>query len=148
MAPYFSKQDMSDLLVTAWEGGSTYWVDQAEYVPPEGMTKKQLRKTAWEAAPPEAKELWKDEGPEGRWPLYSMLPYLPPSVKWKIRLTHGSESGEAEKVYLTPENMREASTKLIDKHPHIFARIKDGNYDAGDADVWLQMAALGEEVYG
>ena len=145
MAIGFSKEDMANLLITAWEGGSNYWVDYADYKPPKGMTLKELRKAAWEAAPEKEKDLWKDEGPEGRWPLYSLLPFLPPSVKWKIEFRPQEEE---ESVFLTPENMREAAQKLVETHPSIFARIKEGDYDAGDADVWLQTALFNEVVYG
>lgn len=143
MSVYLSKKDMADLLVTAWEGGSNYWVEYADYVPPKGMKRDELRRIAWENLPQEEKEFWKTS--EGV-PLYSMLPYLPPSVKWKIKFK--PIENEPPK-YLTPENMREASSKLIKKdYAHIFARIKDENYDAGDADAWLQMALFGDVIFG
>jgi len=146
MAVFFSKKDMADLLVTAWEGGSNYWVEVAEYKAPKGMSFERLEKLAWEALPQEEKEFWKK--PDGV-PFYSMMAYLPPSVKWKVKFTPNEvvkEEGEA--YYLTPENMRAAAPKLAEKYPHIFARIKDENYDAGDADAWLQMAVFGDVIFG
>jgi len=145
MPVYLSKKDMSDLLVTAWEGGSNYWIEHADYVPPKGMSIENLRALAWEAAPPEEHELWRREGPKGRWPLYAFLPLLPPSVKWKIKF---KPIEDEPAVFLTPENMREAAPKLVDTHPKIFGRIKSGDFDAGDADAWLQTAVFDEIIFG
>lgn len=146
MAVFLSKRDMSDLLVTAWEGGSNYWIESADYIPPKGMTLKDLRRAAWEAAPEEDKNLWKEEGPGGRWPLYSLLPFLPPSVKWKIKFT-GSEGDDA---VLTPENMRQAIVTLSKKdgYEHLVGNIKAEEYDAADADAWLQAAVFGDVIFG
>jgi hypothetical protein len=137
----FSKQTMSNLLVGAWEGGSNYWVDSVKYLPPKGMTMQELKHLAWDAAPDDEKRLWRDR--DGRWPLYLFLPFLPPSVDWKIEFA--SSEGKA---YLTPKNMREAAEKLLEQDPHIFARIKSEDDDAGDADAWLQTAIFGEVIFG
>lgn len=146
MPAHVSKKDMANLLVTAWEGGSNYWVEYADYIPPKGMSLKELKKVAWENAPAEEKEFWKTS--EGV-PLYSLLPFLPPSVKWKIKFKPNEVVKEDDEVYyLTPENMREAVVKLIPKYSHIFARIKSEDYDAGDADAWLQMAIFDDVIFG
>lgn len=145
MALFLSKEDMASLLTTAWEGGSNYWVEVADFIPPKGMSYKELKKAAWDAAPEKEKEFWKDEGPTGRWPLYALLPYLPPSVKWKISFKPQEDD---EVVYLTPENMRKSVVKLAEKYPHVFARIKSEDYDAGDADAWLQMAIFDDVIFG
>lgn len=141
----FSKQTMADLLTAAWEGGSNHWVESVKYVPPEGMSIKELRHLAWDAAPPEDRKSWESEGPDGRWPLYAFLPFLPPSVAWKIAFV---EDGEEVPVYLTPKNMRGAASKLLEKNPKIFSQIKSEDWDAGSADAWLQMALFDEVVYG
>lgn len=146
MPAFLSKKDMANLLITAWEGGSNYWVDYADYVPPKGMSLKDLKKTAWENLPPEEREFWKEE--KGV-PLYSTLPFLPPSVKWKIKFVPSEVvKAEGEAYYLTPENMREAALKIAKTHPHIFKRIKEEQYDAGDADAWLQTALFDEVIFG
>lgn len=144
MTAFFSKQDMSDLLVTAFEGGSNYWIQFVEYQMPPGMTKADLRRAAWDAMPDEEKRLWKEEGPTGRWPLYVALPYLPPSVQWAIKI----KPFEDEAVLLTPENMRQAAAEFAKRFPQAFRRVKEGDFDAGDADAWLQTAVFGEVVYG
>jgi len=146
MGVFFSKKDMSDLLVTAWEGGSNYWVGESEYIPPKGMSWERLHKLAWETQPKEEREFWKK--PDGV-PFYSMMAYLPPSVKWKVKFKPNEVvKKEGEVYYLTPENMRAAAPKLAEKYPHIFARIKAGDYDALDADAWLQMAIFGDVIFG
>jgi hypothetical protein len=138
-----SKKDMADLLTTAWEGGSNYWVEVAEYIPPKGMTMDALHALAWEHLPDEEREFWKK--PQGV-PLYAMLPYLPPSIKWKVKFVP-NEGGDIK--YLTPQNMREAISTLSKKdYDHIVKNIKDENYDAGDADAWLQAALFGDVIYG
>ena len=146
MPPFLSKKELSDLLVTAWEGGSNYWVDSAKYISPKGMTYDELHHLAWENLPEEDKEFWKEE--KGV-PLYSMLPYIPSSVKWKIRFVPTDViNEEGEKFYLTAENMKEAGPQVAKTHPQIFKRIKEGQFDAGDADVWLQTALFNEVIFG
>lgn len=146
MSVYFSKKDIADLLVTAWEGGSAYWVEVAEYVPPKGMSMERLEKLGWDAAPAEEKEFWKTPKDV---PFYALMAYLPPSVKWKVKFKPNEVvKKEGERYYLTPESMREAAPKLADKYPHIFARIKSEDYDALDADAWLQMGVFGDVIFG
>ena len=140
--PFISKMRMSELLSTAWEGGSNYWVEVAEYIPPEGMSMKELHAKAWEALPAEEKEFWKTS--KGV-PLYATLPFLPPSVKWKIAF---KPTEDEDVAHLTPDNMRTAVERLTKKHKHIAKRIMEENYDAGDADIWLQMAIFDEVVFG
>lgn len=146
MPVFLSKQQIADLLVTAWEGGSNYWIELAEYVYPPKMSKRELRQAAWDAASPEERDLWRSEGPGGRWPLYALLPFLPPSVKWKIKLT--TNEPDMEPVFVTPQALKEAAAKMAEEFPSIYAGIKSDNYDAGDADAWLQMAAFGKIIFG
>lgn len=141
-----SDKSLSDLMVTAFEGGSNYWVERAEYIPPKGMTLAQLDKLAWKHAPEKEKELWKT--PKGV-PLYSLISYLPPDVKWKIRfIPNEVVKKEGERFYLTREKMTGALQALTDKYGHIVGRILQEEYDAGDADAWLQMGALGDVIFG
>jgi hypothetical protein len=142
--PFISKMRMSELLTTAWEGGSNYWVEVAEYIPPEGMSMKELHAKAWEALPAEEKEFWKT--PKGV-PLYAMLPFLPPSIKWKVAFKPNEPDG-AEVAHLTPDNMRTAVERLGKDYKHIVKNIMEENYDAGDADAWLQMAIFNEVIFG
>lgn len=146
MSVFLSKKDMSDLLVSAWEGGSAYWVADATYKFPLGMSEEAFERRAWGALPPEEKESW---GSPERVPFYAMVAFLPPSVKWRIAFRPNEVVKERGEVYyLTPKNMREAVSGLVKKSPHVFARIKSGNWDASDADAWLQMAIFGEVVFG
>jgi hypothetical protein len=133
---------MADLLTTAWEGGSNYWVEVAEYLPPAGMTMDQLHAMAWEATPDDEKRFWKTS--EGV-PLYAILPYLPPSVGWKIVFRPVEE---VEVGHLTPKSMREALHKLTKLNPHVAQRIMKGDYDALDADAWLQVGVFGKAIFG
>lgn len=135
-----SSKLLSDLLVTAFEGGSSYWVEYANYVNPSGMSMDDLRRIAWQALPPTERQFWKT--PEGV-PLYAILPYLK-NVRWKIKFL----PSEGTVVYLTPNKMKKGAAKLAKEYPEIFQRIKEEQYDAGDADAWLQMALFGEIVYG
>lgn len=136
----FDNRIMSDLLVTALEGGSNYWCKLVEYIPPKGMTGKQLCDMAFEAGPKEDQELFKD----GCFPLYSFISFLPKSVNWKMKF----ETDDGKFVYLTPRKMHRAARLLVFKRIKVYANILAGNYDALDADVWFQYATLGENVYG
>jgi hypothetical protein len=66
-------------------------------------------------------------------------------VAWKVHFK-GSEGGEGG--YLTPKSMRGALAKIAKEYPKVVQRIKTGQYDANDADVWLQMAVLGDVIFG
>lgn len=144
--PVASKQLMSDLLVTAWEGGSNYWVESAEYIPPEGMSVKEFRDLLLSTA---FKEEFEDVF--GKPPPYALLPYLPPKIDWKVAFRAGGEEAddsESDVAYLTPQNMREALPKLAKAHPRNAKNITSDNYDAGDADAWLQTALFGKVIFG
>lgn len=143
--PEFTDGEMADLLVTAFEGGSNYWIGAVDYLPPPGISHGELRRMAWEAAPPKERDLWRDEGPEGRWPIYAFLPFLASNVRWKIRIYPTEDDNHFD---LTRAKMEKATGKLLKEFPERFASVKEGQYDAEDADVWLQLALFGEVVYG
>lgn len=60
------------------------------------------------------------------------------------------ESGSTEVIQkaLTMSMLREAFTLVGTKYPETLRNFAEENYDADDADVLLQLALLGEVVYG
>lgn len=95
-----------DLLVTALEGGSNYWLDT--YQPHLSG--------------------------------YGNVINYAPDKTWTFAV-----DGESETVTTTWSDLQQALHKMPRHH---LDNIKNDNWDAETADVWLQCALFGEIVYG
>lgn len=115
-------EDMiADWLITAFEGGSNYWISHIEYSDPELAyeASAQHENIAAYACP----EYWVGGG--------CITIYV-------------DEPGFEEKT-INLETLAEAARKV---RPVIFARLENGTYDADDADIVLQYAMFDEVVFG
>jgi len=123
--------DIASVVVTAIEGGSSYWCARYDI------------RAAVKARAAEAKI-------EER-PLYSAGAFYL-LAGWSIEFHHDgpdSEEGAADvKTALNYGRVIRALSLLADKYPAILARIVSENYDADDADVFLQLALMGEVIFG
>lgn len=111
-------QMVYDLLVTAREGGSNYWMEQINYVEP-----------TIEYAPL-----------DGR--IYPFADY--PLNDGKVVITHGVE----EKVTLTKSKIKRGLNAMAKQYPRHMNDFLDENMDADTADVFLQCCVFGRLVYG
>ena len=107
-------QTITDLLITAFEGGSNYWIDEVEYVG---------------------------------------IPYNPGCPRY-ARLSECKYgkiifSIEDEPNHSLTWDMLKAGVDLMEeKYPQHYADILTEDWDAGTADVALQLALFKELVYG
>jgi hypothetical protein len=117
-------QAVADLITTALEGGSNYWLRCVELVRPH---------------PP--------EGQDGPW-------YADASVyvgEFEILCTYDDPDGDEGVDYKTSRVGREAvATGLAlfsQAYPRSFGRFLNEDYDANDADIFMQMLLLKEVIY-
>ena len=73
---------------------------------------------------------------------------------WEALQTHGAkipvtdiENGD-QLGFITKEALEGAGKLLHDKHPRMYGSILSEDFDANDADVWFQLAIMGDVVYG
>lgn len=111
-------QMIHDLLVTAREGGSNYWMEGLDYTLPE-----------------------QDVTPiDGT--IYPFVDY--PMSGGAVTITHDDD----EKATLTRENIERGLVVMAEKYPRHMNDVIIENYDADTADVFLQCCVFGELVYG
>ncbi len=119
-----TKELISDLLATALEGGSNYWyllgdIDSTHFVKGDTLADNLAR------------SFMADE--EYELEVYDI------------------ESDEDEPELLgtiVMHNILKAFDVMAEDYPHAYARIKTGDYDAEDGDIWFQIATMGEVVFG
>lgn len=116
--PLTPKQVWS-LMVSAFEGGSNYWIEQVE--PIKGETDPNDNVVWW--------------GHECFW--------ADPDFEVDIIVWE-----EDEHATLTPAKILEGQQKMLNEHPRHWADIINENDDAETADVFLQLCLFGEVVYG
>lgn len=118
------KNAVSDLISTAFEGGSNYW---ASVVSTQAPTKITFRS-----------ELFASDAEPHRyydWPL---------NEGGSVTIDADGES-EGE---LNLQSIEKGLELLAEKYPDRFVAICDEDYDAEDADVFLQLVILNEVVFG
>jgi len=119
-------QDIADLVTTCFEGGSSYWIDTFNMTP-------DLRAGVRAA-------LGKD------FTNSYCHGWLYEQPGWKIHITIDEEDDNA--FDLNADAVLKGTQLLQEKYPKVWAEIISEDYDAGDADLWLQLCILGEVVYG
>jgi len=115
---HIGSQRVADLLVTAFEGGSNYWISHAS---PEFAYNLADLDTNW----------------------YATASFLNRG-DWRIRITED----EGDEHFVTKHNLAKGFELLAQDNIQILDSIVDENYDASDADIWLQLAIFGGIVYG
>lgn len=111
-------QMVYDLLVTAREGGSNYWMENIKYTKPQ-------------------KEFTPVDGEE-----YPFADY--PLNGGTVKITHN----DIELHKLTLEGIERGIAVMAEKYPRHMNDVIIENYDADTADVFLQCCVFGELVYG
>lgn len=118
-------RQIADWFVTALEGGSNYWL---------GRIKLQSEEHDFE----DGAVNWYDNPATWRDPAL------------KVRWISGEDPMDY-RGYITHASLLEGIQKFADKYPGVFGQMSDaenGDYDAGDADLFFQMLTMGEVVYG
>ena len=116
----FTNQRVSDLLCSAIEGGSDYWIDSLKRVGVPSFQKG---------------------GPQ----FLSEVPFVEGGA---LAVTCENPNAEGDMtVQITPSVMAAGLQLLADKYPKHFRDFVDENDDADTADVWLQLCMFGEVVF-
>lgn len=118
------KNAVSDLISTAFEGGSNYWASVVFAMAPTNYTFR-------------CELFASDETPH---PFYDN----PLNEGGYVMIK--PDGHKAAKLNL--ESIEKGLELLAEKFPNRFVAICDENYDAADADVFLQLAILNEVVFG
>lgn len=125
----FDKQTLVDLIVTAIEGGSTDWymLDDVDF--PTSVDNKLCFSEKIGHA------IW--DNPEWSMPVYDV----------EYAGDDYSDLGEPLGI-LSYASCQKAFDLLAKDYPDVLARIVSEDSDALDADVFFQLAVMGEVVYG
>jgi hypothetical protein len=132
----FDKEDIIDLFVTALEGGSTYWY-HIKHLPKEVLYNIKERRIPTSEAIGEHilnggyVQFYDAEGDE-----YDDDDY---------------QEKHSDKDLLGTVDMNsilEAITIIKKDYPNVWENILDEQYDANDADIFLQLCVMGEVVFG
>lgn len=132
-----TSQDIAYIVVTAFEGGISYWCDGAELV-------EQLADGGWD---PVSKERYESLMIDG------CGPYANPEF-WELdnigyRLHDEYEEGTAPLILTRAALIKALEHPINDNYSSCIRRLLSEDYDAGDADIIVQMAVYdGEVVYG
>lgn len=126
-APHrFDDQTISDLLVTAFEGGINYWLGTIDYQEPSSMV----------FAPAET-------------PRYATYPLNPGGAV----IVSASGIHPADVAKLCNQRLDRAAIErglgiMAEKYPKHYGDILHDNHDADTADVLVQCALFGDIVFG
>jgi hypothetical protein len=117
-----SSETIADQVVTAFEGGITYWAESTNLVTPsrDGL------KGIWYSDP----KLYEGE--------------------FKILIVQHDEhiKDAGVNLYLTPDNIQTGLDLMASKYGEHFSDMMNENGDATTADVFIQCCVFGDLVYG
>ena len=123
-----TNQRILDMLVTAFEGGSNYWIEEVISNPPAG-TKYEDFKQGGEHAPDEY------------YPAYQILPLVGGSITI-------IDNEDGTKYCLNSTAIADGLQLMATKYPRHWDNFINENDDAETADVFLQCATMGDVVFG
>lgn len=116
-------QMMSDLLCSAFEGGSNYWYRIDDMVYPEGKTRADFKYT------------------------YLEVPLQGGSIK--IKADDHENKKRADHLWILDREALDRGWQLMmSKQPRHYADAMTGNGDAITGDVFLQLCLFGEVIFG
>jgi hypothetical protein len=117
-----TQDDFENIIVGALEGGSNYWYCLGDNLPPKDSDRTPLSTRI-------ATKLFTD-----------------PDYKLPI---HDIEDPEGEPLgYITQQSMLDAYGIVAEKWPSHFSDMIGDNHDACTADVFFQVAVMGDIVFG
>lgn len=74
--------------------------------------------------------------------------YASPGLYEDPNLEIGWETNDGDADIVVLSSFERAMNQFAEQYPQRFSNFITGHYDADDADVFLQLLCLGEEVYG
>ena len=123
-----STKRILDMLVTAFEGGSNYWIEEVLSNPPAG-TKYEDYKNGGKHSTTEY------------YPAYQVLPFVGGSVTV-------IDNEDGTKYCLNSAAIADGLQRMAEKYPRHWNDFVNENDDASTADVFLQCATMGDVVFG
>ena len=102
-------EQIIDMLITAFEGGSNYWAIVDSYQPSR----------------------WAEQIKSGR---------------MKVKVYDREEQDDLLGT-ITEQSIRKAIPLMVEDYPESYTRWMTEQYDADDADIFLQLATMGEVVF-
>lgn len=115
-------QQVADLMSTAFEGGSNYWVASIDYV-----------KIPAEVVP------------------NGIVTYSHPEFwagDFELVVEDAEAGKEDDKIVITPETLKKGIQAFAEQYPNHFSDWMTEHDDAATADTFLQMVCFGEVIYG
>lgn len=134
----FSDRKLSDILITAFEGGVGYWCTILGYVKPTKpcpVPDMEEYRHGWYPLAEGGGMILADS--EETWECDDVTPDKLPQ----------SENAAFETLVFDRNKLKRGLALVAARRPAIFARIVDDQYDAGDADVVVQYGCFGDEVF-
>jgi hypothetical protein len=119
-------ETIADMVVSAFEGGITYWAGKARPVVPCEDCVTYEDGCPWYAKP----SLYEND--------------------FKIRIVQHEEhtTGSGTDVFMTPESVQRGIDLMAEKYPSFFSDMVSGEGDATTGDVFVQLCVFGDIIYG
>jgi hypothetical protein len=114
-----TSEDLSDLVCTAMEGGISYWARANSYKNPSKVKVE-----------------------------YKHIDLCLIDDNHGVMIADADRDGAFDPFLLCPSVIEKGLDKLQELYPDRYARVLEGQYDAEDADVLIQLGAFGEIVFG
>ena len=132
-----TEQTIRDLLAAAFEGGTGYWARIDGKKLPPGTRVEDFRKGG-------RMQPHRPDGSENYYHWSQLIPTIPGG---QLVIREISE-GEGETVVLDLPALRKGWMLLKQQHPKRYERALQGDMDAEDGDVFLQLSLFGKIIFG
>ena len=133
-----TEQRMRDLLCTAFEGGmSSQWALYADCEIRDGLTIEDFHEGGSEAV--KVSEFS---------PSHHLIPFVEGCTLIMEDIEDVDDDGKPTLYRLDRAAMIRGLELMAEKHPRHFNDFMEENDDAITGDVWLQLACMGEVIYG
>lgn len=132
-----TEEIVRDLLVGAFEGGSNDWYRLESKKFPPGSKYEDFKEDG----------RMQPRRPDGSADYYHWSQLIPMFPGGQLVIRDVSE-GEGETHVLDLPALKKAWITLKGKYPKVYKRVIEQSSDAGDADVFLQLAVFDDVIYG
>jgi hypothetical protein len=135
-----------DMIVTVWEGGSNYWIDDYEFAKDKEDEALQKRvRDAVDASTLDDKEfLTGSPVPQRAWKVGSIHLYA--FLMFEPAILRIMPDG-AEEIIVGRDDWSRGFTIMAEKFPRHWQDFVNDNSDVITADVWFQCVCFGDVIY-